>query len=756
MRIKSMTATFGTLQGATLTLGEGFQVIHASNEGGKSTWAAFIRAMFYGIDTKDRDKKGHIGEKNRYQPWSGAPMEGSMTLEWQGKDITIRRGQKGTVPFGAFSAVYTDTQEEVPGLTGDNCGELILGVGREVYERAALIGQGGTLTITSAPELERRIASIVSSGQEEVSYSQVERQLKDWLNRRKVNKSVGLIPKLEEELTTLQRSYIEAERINETINQTTVEQSALLTQKKALEQEIRLHKQYQQQKLNEKFAKAKGELVQAQEQLDTLHREQARFGSIPDKGSLKTAQSEMAFLKAIKPEIRQGEEALAQAQSALELAQNEAKTPYFPQLTGEEAIRQATEQVALWQQSKQREKKTQVLTRLMVGLGIVAGMATGGILLYAPQLVPMGIQSPLWIGMAAGTAVLLIAGVVSGIRTNKLKKSAEQILMQYNAKTPEEITALAKDYYEKMEAVERARQHMQYIYAGVEEKRYRRDTCQEKLFAFVHSFAPEVKDLFGCSAAVSRALNLGERELVVRTKYESTKELFEALKAQGGQDVQTLEYIAPPQRQPEETAARLGMVQSQLEQVERELHTAIGKQSSAGDPTELAARQEQVERELNQRKQEYYAITKAMEALKEANAQLQAQFSPALNQRAGQILAFLTNGAYRDISLDREMEAMAAKAGDVLPHRALQLSKGTIDQLYLAVRLALYDLCVGENRIPMVLDDALTAFDDERMGRALDLLLERAKQGQILLFTCQKREYDYLEKQAGAVHCTWL
>ena len=262
MRIKSMTATFGTLQGATLTLGEGFQVIYASNEGGKSTWADFIRAMFYGIDTKDRDKKGHIGEKNRYQPWSGAPMEGSMTLEWQGKDITIRRGQKGTVPFGAFSAVYTDTQEEVPGLTGDNCGELILGIGREVYERAALIGQGGTLTITSAPELERRIASIVSSGQEEVSYSQVERQLKDWLNRRKVNKSVGLIPKLEEELVTLQRNYIEAERINETINQTTVEQSELLAQKNALEQEMRLHKQYQQQKLNEKFAKAKGELMQ--------------------------------------------------------------------------------------------------------------------------------------------------------------------------------------------------------------------------------------------------------------------------------------------------------------------------------------------------------------------------------------------------------------------------------------------------------------------------------------------------------------
>lgn len=756
MRIKSMTATFGTLQGVTLTLGEGFHVIYAPNEGGKSTWAAFIRAMFYGIDTKDRDKKGHIGEKNRYQPWSGAPMEGSMTLEWQGKDITLRRGQKGTVPFGAFSAVYTDTQEEVPGLTGENCGELILGVGREVYERAALIGQGGTLTITSAPELERRIASIVSSGQEEVSYSQVERQLKDWLNRRKVNKSVGLIPKLEEELVTLQTSSIEAEQLNGVINQAVVEQSELMTQKKNLEQEMILHKRYQQQQLNEKFAKAKGELVQAQEQLDTLHREQARFGSIPDKTSLKTAQSEMAFLKAIKPEIRQGEEALAQAEEALEAATEEAKTPYFPQLSGDEAIRQATEQVTLWQQTRQREKKTRVLTRLMVGLGVILGTQMAGIPLYAPQLVPMGIQSPLWIGIAAGTAVLLMAGVISGIRTNKLKKSAEQILMRFDAKNPEEITILAKNYYEKMEAVERARQYVQYIYDGVEKKRNHRDACQEKLFAFVHSFAPEVKDLFGCSAAVSRALNLGERELVVRTKYESTKELYEALKAQGGQEEQTLAYIVPPQQPLEETAAKLGMVQSRLEQVERDLHTAIGKQSSVGDPAELAARQEQVELELNRRKQEYQAITKAMEALKEANAQLQAQFSPALNQRAGQIMAFLTNGAYREISLDREMEAMAAKTGDVLPHRALQLSKGTVDQLYLAVRLALYDLCVGEHQVPMVLDDALTAFDDERMGRALELLSERAKQGQILLFTCQKREYDFLKKQGGEIHYTQL
>ena len=199
MRIKSMIATFGCLDRARLEPGEGFNLIQAPNEGGKSTWCAFLKAMFYGIDTRDRDRKGYLADKNRYQPWSGAHMEGEITLERQGRDITIRRSQKGSTPLGAFSAVYTGTQEPVPGFTAETCGPLLLGVGREVYERSAFIG-GSAMALTSVPELEKRIAALVSSGEEDVSFSQAQGKLREWLNRRKVNRSVGLIPKLEEEL----------------------------------------------------------------------------------------------------------------------------------------------------------------------------------------------------------------------------------------------------------------------------------------------------------------------------------------------------------------------------------------------------------------------------------------------------------------------------------------------------------------------------------------------------------------------------
>ena len=46
------------------------------NEAGKSTWAEFLLAMLYGVDTSEREKTGVLPVKTKYQPWSGKPMEG--------------------------------------------------------------------------------------------------------------------------------------------------------------------------------------------------------------------------------------------------------------------------------------------------------------------------------------------------------------------------------------------------------------------------------------------------------------------------------------------------------------------------------------------------------------------------------------------------------------------------------------------------------------------------------------------------------
>lgn len=196
MIIHKMTATFGGLRDETLTLTPGLNVLEYPNEGGKSTWCAFLRAMFYGLG---RNKGKTVSERRRYAPWSGAAAAGTVELTWQGRDLTLRRFPKGSDPFGGFEAVYTGTMEPVPGLTADNVGETLLGVPREVFERTAFIPQGG-MTVDKAAALEARIAALASAGEEDVSFSQTERRLKDWRNARRANKSVGTIPALQREL----------------------------------------------------------------------------------------------------------------------------------------------------------------------------------------------------------------------------------------------------------------------------------------------------------------------------------------------------------------------------------------------------------------------------------------------------------------------------------------------------------------------------------------------------------------------------
>ena len=74
MKIYSMTATFGKLSHETLTLQPGLNIIEAPNEWGKSTWCAFLENMLYGIDTREKTTKSALAAKERYAPWSGAPM----------------------------------------------------------------------------------------------------------------------------------------------------------------------------------------------------------------------------------------------------------------------------------------------------------------------------------------------------------------------------------------------------------------------------------------------------------------------------------------------------------------------------------------------------------------------------------------------------------------------------------------------------------------------------------------------------------
>ena len=99
----------------------------------------------------------------------------------------------------------------------------------------------------------------------------------------------------------------------------------------------------------------------------------------------------------------------------------------------------------------------------------------------------------------------------------------------------------------------------------------------------------------------------------------------------------------------------------------------------------------------------------------------------------------------------QQFEALAEERDGLQPRRALTLSQGTADQLYLAVRLAVCELVLpAEEPCPLVLDDALANFDDGRCALALEALARLGEERQILLFTCHSREARLAEGREGA------
>ena len=81
--------------------------------------------------------------------------------------------------------------------------------------------------------------------------------------------------------------------------------------------------------------------------------------------------------------------------------------------------------------------------------------------------------------------------------------------------------------------------------------------------------------------------------------------------------------------------------------------------------------------------------------------------------------------------------------GEYIP--AELLSVGTIDQLYLSLRLSMIDDMSNE-KMPIMLDEAFAYYDDTRLENILKFLSDNMEEHQVIIFTCTKREKSTLDK----------
>ncbi len=710
MRIYSMTATFGKLDHQTLTLKPGLNIIEAPNEWGKSTWCAFLVAMLYGLDTRAKSTKSILADKERYQPWSGSPMAGRLDLDWNGRKITIERRTKGRTLFGEFRAYETDSGLDVPELTAANCGQLLLGVEKNVFTRAGFL-RLSDLPVTQDETLRRRLNALVTTGDESGASEALAQKLRDLKNRCRHNRT-GLLP------------------------QTEARQSELLSRQNELtdlKQQLSMLRQ-QQTDLEDRIAALDNHRIALQYEAAQAHvRRIAEAAQIRDAAALRleTAQQKCADLPS-KQEAESAADAIRQAHRAwLALEKEAQQLPPLPQapevpiafsgLSPEESQAQVEQDSHRHAQASAKLRKQLPLFWILAGILAAAGLGLLAVHLTIALIL-------LGIGVAA-----LIPAFLLHFRQKRQHAAAKaelnQLYSRYLSQDPVQWRESARDYAQAQAEYEQSLSR--YLEA-------RGDLDQRKAV-----LEAQIRQLSG-NSSLQEQLDNWLRIIDCREELEDS---FHDLR-QAEHHLETAQAMAvtapAPQKpdllhdSPAETD-RLHMEATlEYRRLQLRLGQAQGRMDALGDESLLQAQLDETQLRLQQLEDTYAALELAQNTLAEATAELQRRFAPKISTRAQELFNQLTGTRYDRLILGDDLSLSAAAADEDTIRTSMWRSDGTVDQLYLALRLAVAGELTPD--APLILDDALVRFDDVRLAAAMKILRSEAEEKQVILFTCQSRE----------------
>lgn len=748
MIIKKLTASFGSLINKELRLEEGLNIVQAPNEAGKSTWCGFIRAMLYGINTSERDKIGKLSDKTKFRPWSGAAMEGKMDLEVDGRDITIQRTNLGQAPMKKLSVVYSKTGQEVLELANEGIGENLTGVPEKVFERSAFIRQMG-IQVTQTADLEKRISSLVSSGEEGISYTETDATLRTWLRKRKYNNS-GMIPKLQQELTKVEDTLTSMESTSRKFGRISLDVDRVSLRRDELEEDLRIHEELERRDQRRKIQDAQKQVRDLEREVSYLQSSLTRDDTEISREMVAKARENYDKLGALTVEYTDAKNIKETAEKELMLIEGEKMTSVFEGSSIEEAkgIVSEVSQIGL-EAEKAKDYKVQIYS---VPISILSVLALAALVVSFMYKLPLYIISAVAVAGAVVLAVLLHRKKKTALDTEAKRLD---LLAKYKSGSIEDLTINMEDYERLCKKADELRERFEEASQTVDDTMAKMEKYKDSFEECVRAFAPEIKNLEEAFKAMSSTEQLTERLRTARVELASAKELFKGLSGNYDGDWAQLiprDNLKAPIRNKVETGYDLKRTEKELEDVKATYAAVGGELKALGDPVVLGAKVNTISDRLGELTDQYEALALAVEVLDESNREIQARFSPKLGRKAGEYLDKLTDGRYKRVILDKDLQPQAEEYGASVSRDILYLSGGTVDQIYLALRLAICDVVLPkENSCPIILDDVLVYFDDERLVSALKLLKEIAKERQIIIFTCHDREAEHFSSGGANV-----
>lgn len=784
---------FGKLSDFYMEFTEGINVINESNAWGKSTLAAFLKAMFYGLDAK-KDAKAFEKERTLYRPWQGGSFGGELDFEVEGRKYRISRSFGKTEKTDEFHLYDLSTNLECEDYSS-NIGAELFDLDSNSFKRSIFIAQNDCATETS-DGINAKVGNLAEHANDMNSFESASQRMRELLNKLTPDRITGslkrrknYITQLTQEMHTLgaaQEGYdgvlAKKKNLDEQVEELlrirqNYREALVLASEDSRNQE--LYKQYdvlcadvnkKEEKLNkfhEKFPKGVPQMQEIEDQIQTGRIMEELNTSLRHYGFSEEEQKQWNKLEMMFREEKPSISTIDVAISTLSDADK---------LKAELVEMEAAHREDI---SKLKELENEQYTKKNGTVKIVVAVLLI-MLLTAGVVGVLGFYNPLQFAredLFQLLVVIIIAGVVlmgtvGGLMYASGKKKWAAWRREQDEKIcrardeertlAESITQVKKDTKDVMITVSKFLEKYHVFcdtssyqaklyemknqladYERLEEKNKGFFDLKEKYDAMnshIKAFAEEYgitlgEDIFD---DMNKLENSAIEYRLAREAYEASKE--KRTEFENAREKRFWTKVARCPYSVEELNKMISQADAKLEELKE---AELQYQKQLDDLQEqLDMRDEKaVELETQQQlqsdeMQKYNLVKLTHDFLQKAKEQFIAKYMGPIERSFGKYYYMLTGDNRGEWMMDVNMNLQVREYGELRDTH--YLSAGYQDLIGVCMRLALVDAMYKEEKPFLVLDDPFMNLDQEKVERGNKFLMAVAKEYQVIYFTCHE------------------
>ena len=689
MKIKNIKVNaYGNIENKDINLEEGINIIHGANESGKSTLLNYIISIFYGIS---RNKEGKaLSDYEKYKPWNSNEFSGRISYK-------LENGEKYEI-FRDFNKknpkIYNDKLEDISDRfeTDKKDGSKFFieqtGIDKQMYLSTVVSTQEEVrLDEKNQNMLIQKIANLAGTGEDNVSYKKalikLQEKIRDEIGTNKTSqKPINII---EKEIIEINNKIVETEKYRNRKYEIDAEKEQILSELKELEQQKQILQELQNSMKSEEETKNRLE-IREKNRKDNI----AKINELTNQKNTINAESER-----------------------VQSAKNHLQDIIKGHKENIEKLNSEIEKIANEKEETQEKEKPSIL---FIVITVVLAIALICSIILIKNYIVSGILG-----------VAIIANIVFYV-INKNKKKVNK------AKLREKINQ-EKQY--KREKLENQKQQIIANVNTTEKELEKQEEEEKQVNSELSMLKGQIILLEKNNEKITEEIEQDNKAI----KEESNKNKQQIIEKYKDKNINDLLYINDYQNYISKIEETINNNRIRIKGLEIEYNTIVPQ---LDEMVVLEEKREADKEKLAELREKESIINIAIENLMDAYEEMKTTITPKFTKNLSESIQKISSNKYNKVTINDENGMIIENnRGEYV--EAIKLSTGTVDQLYLALRLSMIDELSKEN-LPIILDESFAYSDNNRLKNMLQYLTSDLNNHQTIIFTCTDREQKMLEE----------